>query len=226
MSAVRRALAILPVAAATLAIAQPAQAATITTVPCFAYVQGAATKLPVVAAGFTPGSFVRVYVSPVNKPPALSTSTIADASGAFGLQAFAPSFAPSNRHLQTFNLIGEDRTNPAAPIVGASTFQMARFGLTSSPSRPRRPGQRVTYTARGFKAGKAVYIHFRFQGKTRRTVRLGVAKGPCGVVSKSMSALPTRVRYGAWRTYTNQSRTSAGATPLWKDGFTIFKRFS
>lgn len=225
MSAVRRAaLAVLPVVAVAAA-ATPAQAATITTVPCFPYVRGADTKLPIVATGFTPGSFVRVYMSPANKPPAIATSTNADAAGAFGLQAFPPSFAPFNRNLQTFNLIGEDRTNPAAPIVGASTFQMARFGLTSSPSSPKRPKQKVKYTARGFTAGKPVYIHFRFGGKTRKTVKLGVAKGPCGIVSRRMSAVPTKVRYGDWRTYTNQSATSAGATPLWKDGFRLFKRF-
>ena len=225
MSAARRALAVLPVLAVAVAAPQPAQAATITTVPCFPYIQGEETKLPIVATGFTPGAFVRVYMSPTNTPPQIKDSTTADAAGNFGLASFPPSFSPFNRNLQTFNLIGEDRTNPAAPIIGASTFQMARFGLTSSPSTPKRPGQTVKYTARGFTAGKPVYIHFRFAGKTRRTVRLGVAQGPCGIVSKRMRALPTKVRYGSWRTYTNQSRTSASATPLWKDGFTIFKRF-
>lgn len=226
MSAVRRALAVLPLVAVAVApTPAQAQAATITTVPCFPYVRGVATKLPIIAGGFTPGAFVRVYISPVKRPRQLASSSTADATGAFGLQASPPAFSPYNRNLQTFNLVGEDRANPAAPVIGTSTFQMARFGLTSSPSSPKRPGQKITYTARGFTAGKPVYIHFRFAGKTRRTVRLGVAKGPCGVVSKTMRALPTKVRYGSWRTYTNQSRTSARATPLWKDGFTIYKRF-
>lgn len=224
MSAVRRALAVVPAVAVAVA-ATPAQAATITTVPCFPYVQNAATKLPIVATGFTPGAFVRIYANPLKTAPSVTGSTNADPTGNFGYEHSAPSFSPFSRNLQTFNLIGEDRTNPAAPIIATSTFQMARFGLTSSPSSPKRPGQKVTYTARGFTAGKPVYIHFRFAGKTRRTVRLGLAQGPCGIVAKSMKALPTKVRYGTWRTYTNQSRTSASATPLWKDGFTIFRRF-
>ena len=224
MSVVRRAVAVLPVAAIAMA-AQPAQAATINTVPCFPYVQGVSVKLPIIGTGFTPGGFVRVYTNTGKAAPQILTSSSADAAGAFGIQAFPPAFSPLNRNLQTFNLIGEDRTNPAAPILVASTFQVVRFGLTSRPSSPKRPGQKVRYTARGFKAGQPVYIHFRFGGKTRRTVRLGVAKGPCGIVSKSMRALPTKVRYGDWRTYTNQSRTSASAEPLWKDGFRIFKRF-
>jgi hypothetical protein len=224
MSAVRRAVAVLPVAALAMA-AQPAQAATITTVPCFPYVQGVSAKMPIIGTGFTPSGLVRVHTSTGKATPQILTSSSSDAAGAFGIEAFPPSFSPSSRNLQTFNLIGEDRTNPAAPIFAASTFQMARFGLTSSPASPKRPGQKVRYTARGFTAGKPVYIHFRFGGKTRRTVKLGVAKGACGIVSKRMRALPTKVRYGDWRTYTNQSRTSASAEPLWKDGFRITKRF-
>ena len=81
-----------------------------------------------------------------------------------------------------------------------------RFGLTTKPS-PKRPTSKVTYTARGFTTGKRVYIHFRFGGVTRRTVSLGVAKGPCGIASKRMRALPTKARYGQWTSYTNQSKT-------------------
>lgn len=224
MPVVRRALAVLPVAAVAVA-ASSAQAATITTAPCVPYVQGTTIKMPIVGAGFTPNALVRVHTSIATGPPQILTSTTADAAGNFGAQAFPPSFRPFNRNVQTFNLIGEDRTNPAAPIIAASTFQVARFGLTSNPSRPQRPRQTVTYTARGFKPGAPVYIHFRFGGKTRRTVSLGIAKAPCGIASKRMRALPTRARYGNWTRITNQSRTSPTATPLWKDGFRVFRRF-
>ena len=225
MSVARRALAVLPVA--TLAVAAtPAQAATIKTLPCVPYVQGERITMPVVGAGFTPGSLVRVYTNTGTKPPLMLTSAPADATGGFGTVTSPPSFSPFDRNLQTFNLFGEDRTNPAAPIIAVSQFQLARFGLTSNPSNPRRPGQKVTYTARGFKPGAPVYIHFRFAGKTRRTVKLGVAKGPCGIVSKRMRVLPTRPRYGNWTRYTNQSRRfSASTRPAWKDGFRVFKRF-
>ena len=100
-----------------------------------------------------------------------------------------------------------------------------RFGLTTKPA-PRRPTSKVTYTARGFTTGKRVYIHFRFGGVTRRTVSLGIAKGPCGIASQRMRALPTKARYGQWTSYTDQSkRFSPKTRPAWKDSFTIFRRF-
>ncbi len=226
MSVARRALAVLPVAALAVA-ATPAQAAPmIKTLPCVWYVQGESIRIPIVAEGFTPGSLIRVYTNTGMKPPQLLMSAPADATGGFGTEASPPVLSPFNGNLRTFNLFGEDRTNPAAPIIAVSQFRVVRFGLTSKPSNPRRPGQKVTYTARGFKPGAPVYIHFRFAGKTRRTVKLGVAKGPCGIVSKRMRVLPTKVRYGNWTRYTNQSRRfSASTRPAWKDGFRIFKRF-
>ena len=37
-----------------------------------------------------------------------------------------------------------------------------------------------------------------------------------------MRALPTKVRYGAWRAYVDQSKTfSKGTRPQWIDPFTI-----
>lgn len=226
MSVVRRALAVLPVAALAAA-ATPAQAApTIKTMPCVPYVKGESIRIPIFADGFTPGSLVRVYTNTGTKPPQLLMSAPADARGGFGTEAAPPLPWPLDRNVQTFNLFGEDRTNPAAPNIAASQFRTVRFGLTSNPSTPKRPGQRVTYTARGFKVGAPVYIHFRFAGKTRRSVRLGVAEGPCGVVSRRMRALPTKVRYGNWTTYTNQSKKFSRSTrPAWKDGFRIFKRY-
>ena len=223
MSAVRRAFAVLPVAAVAMA-APSAQAAEIKTLPCVPYVAGQQT-MPVVALGFTPGGFVTVYTNTTANPtPRILTSSRLDAAGGFQAATLPPPFAKTSDNLATFNLIAEDKANPAAPILATVPFQVVRFGMTRHPN-PKRPRQKVTYTARGFVPGKPVYAHFRYKGTTRRTVSLGNAKGPCGITSKRMRALPTKVRYGDWRTYTNQSRTSASAEPLWKDGFRIFKRF-
>ena len=133
-----------------------------------------------------------------------------------------PLFSGPNVNLQAFNLIATDTTNPAAPVQADSVaFQVVRFGLTMSP-QPKRPAQVVTYTARGFTPGKPVYVHFRFRGQTRRTVRLGVATGPCGIVSKSMRAMPTAAFVGQWATYTNQSKQWTGR-PAWKTSFPIYR---
>ena len=232
MPAVRRALAALPVA--TLAMAVPsAQAADVKTLPCVPYVSGQQT-MPLAASGFTPGGVVTLYTSTPNSPaPRILTTARLDALGGFlsvpAAQAapgvtqhqLPPPFAPSRRNLQTFTLLAEDKSNPAAPILASTTFQVVRFGMTRSPS-PKRPRQIVRYTARGFLPGKRVYAHFRYRGVTRRTVSLGIAKGLCGITSRKMRALPTKVRYGDWRAYVDQSRRfSARTRPQWIDPFTI-----
>jgi len=220
MSAVRRALAILPVAAVALA-APSAHAAEIKTLPCVPYVAGQQT-MPVVAVGFTPGSFVTVYTNTTATPtPRILTSSRLDGVGGFQAATLPPPFTKSNGNLETFSLIAEDKANPAAPILATVPFQVVRFGMTRTPN-PKRPRQKVTYTARGFIPGKPVYAHFRFKGVTRRTVSLGTAKGPCGITSKRMRALPTKVRYGAWRAYIDQTKKFAATTrPQWIDPFTI-----
>jgi hypothetical protein len=208
------------VAAAALA-ASSAQAADVKTLPCVPYVAGQQT-MPLAVSGFTPGNFVTLHTNSTAAPaPRILTSGRLDGIGAFQTTVSPPPFTKSNGNLQSFNLIASDDTNPAAPVIAAFPFQVVRFGMTRSPS-PKRPTSRVTYTARGFVPGQPVYAHFRFRGTTRRTVSLGVAKGPCGITSKKMRALPTKVRYGAWRAYIDQSRKfSPNTRPQWIDPFTI-----
>jgi hypothetical protein len=220
MSAVRHALAVLPLAAVAMA-APSAYAAEIKTLPCVPFISGQET-MPVVAAGFTPGALITIYTSPTARlSPRILTSGRADAAGGFQAAALPPPFTKSTGNLEAFNIIAEDKTNPAAPVVVAAPFQVVRFGMTRNPN-PKRPRQSVTYTARGFMPGKTVYAHFRFGGKTRRTVSLGEAKGPCGITSKRMRALPTKVRYGAWRAYIDQTKAfSIKTRPQWIDPFRI-----
>lgn len=220
MPAVRRALAVLPVA--VLAYAAPsAQGAQVMTLPCVAYVAGERT-MPVAGTGFTAGRSVTLYTStPANPTPRILTSEPLDGIGGFRALTLPPPFTRFDDHLESFTLIAEDRSNPALPILATAPFQVVRFGMTRSPN-PRRPSQRVKYTARGFAPGRRVYAHFRFAGKTRRTVSLGVAKAPCGITSRRMRALPTRPRRGVWRAYIDQSRRYSRTTrPQWVDSFRI-----
>ncbi len=220
MSVVRRALAVLPVAA--LAIAVPsADAAEIKTLPCVPYIAGQQT-MPVVAAGFVPGNFVTVYTNTVATPaPRTLTSSPVDPTGGFTTATFPPPFTKTNGNIETFNLIAADEKNPVTPTIATTPFQVVRFGLTRTPT-PKRPTSRVTVTARGFAPGKRIYAHFRYGGVTRRTVSIGIAKGPCGIATKRMRALPTKTRYGSWRAYIDQSkRFSLKTRPQWIDPFQI-----
>ncbi len=225
MAVLRRAFAAVPVSAVVAAVAAaPAAAATIKTDPCVRYVAGQ-ESMTIIGAGFTPNGFVSLStVTKAAPAPAVFSSSPALPTGAFLKRATPPAFSSPTRNRESFLLIATDSTNPAAPMLATTPFEVVRFGSTASPA-PKRPISKVTYTARGFETGKRVYIHFRFAGKTRRTVDLGVAKGPCGITSKRMRALPTRTHYGVWTTYTDQSkRFSAKTRPAWRDSFTIFRR--
>lgn len=226
MTVSRRALAVLPLGVlAAAAAAAPAGAATVRTDTCVRYVKDQPT-MTVLGAEFAPNGSVSLATLSKAKPAlAPLASAAVQPTGVFLQSTMPPAFSSPNRNLESFTLVAADNTNPAAPIIATTPFQVVRFGLTTSPE-PKRPTTRVTYTARGFTTGKRVYIHFRFGGVTRRTVSLGVAKGACGIASKRMRALPTKARYGQWTSYTNQSRTFKPSTrPAWKDSFTIFRRF-
>ena len=223
MTVVRRALAVLALGGlAPAAAAAPAGAATLQTDACVRYVAGQPT-MTIVGTGFTPSGAVTLASTTKAKPsPSPFASSPVLPNGGFATRTLPPAFSSPRRTLQSFTLVGLDTANPAA--FGTTPFQVVRFGLTTTPA-PRRPTSRVTYTARGFETGKRVYVHFRYRGTTRRTVSLGLAKGPCGIATRRMRALPTKALYGSWTTYTNQSRRSARALPYWRDSFTIFRRF-
>lgn len=222
MSVSRRVLAVGPVAALACASAPSAHAApAIRTLPCVGYVKGQ-TTMPVFGTGFTPGGAVMLYTNSAAKPAAAPLFTPkVSLIGAFQLQLAPPPFSPASRNRQTFKLIAQDATTPGAPVTVAAQFELVRFGLRQAPAA-QYPGQPVTYTARGYRPGKPVYMHFRFAGKTRRTVKLGIAAAPCGIVSRTMSALPTKILYGPWQAHVDQTkRFSARTRPQWIDTFTI-----
>ncbi len=208
-------------AAGVPATAGAAQIAT--TIPCIANlgIAGAMT-LPFVGNGFTPNAFVTLRAaSPASPTPQTLASVRADPAGNVAGRVAPPFFASSTTFEQSFNLIATDTANPAN--VAATTFRQVRFGFSAKPSSGR-PSRRVRYTARGFLPGRAVYAHFRFRGKTRRNVRLGVATSPCGIVSRRMRLLPTRPRFGTWTVYMDQRRTYSRRTVLQARGTLFIRR--
>lgn len=228
MPALRRALALLPVIAVATA-APSARAAAVQTLPCVNYIQdrsapaGAMATMPVVASGFTPGRTVTMWTTGTSATPLTIVSGQADARGVLRGVVTPPALATPTTNLGSFTLAAADPANPAL-TAPAFPFSVVRFGMTRSPA-PERPSQRVKFTARGFETGKRVYAHFRYEGRTRRTVSLGVAAGPCGVTSRRMRALPTELRYGKWYVYVDQEEEFSRRTrPQWIDPFQITRR--
>lgn len=214
----RRALAVCPAAfAAAAAIAAPANAATLTVPPCVVeYGVPGFLNLVIAGTGFTPGGAVEIGSTTATKPtPAALTSATADAAGNITAKSVPLGFDRFDTTDQTFNVLAIDRTNPT--ITAVAPLPQVRFGFGASPDTglPSRP---VRYTARGFLPGKPVYAHFRYRGKTRRNVLIGVPAAPCGVVSKRMRLLPTKTRFGTWTVYMDHVKTystkTARANPL------------
>jgi hypothetical protein len=227
MTAPRRALTVVPAAALAFAgaAAAPAAAATIQTLPCNVdtRVVGAKT-VPLVGTGFTPGGVVTIQTNSAGTPsPALLASAQADAAGNFTTMASPPLFNRFNSQEQAFNLIATDQSNPT--VLAVAQFQQVRLGYVTNPANGR-PTRRATHTVRGFPIGKAVWLHFRYHGKTRRNVSLGVTQAPCGKAERRMALLPTRSRRGRWTVYVDQQRRFSSATkPQLKYSFTISRTF-
>src|ERR687890_1364094 len=92
----RRALTVLPAAALGLlgAVAAPAAAATIQTLPCNVDTRVTGAKsVPLVGAGFTPGASVTIQTASAAAPtPTFLASAQADAAGNFATTASPPLF--------------------------------------------------------------------------------------------------------------------------------------
>ena len=194
-----------------------------TKIPCVANLGiGGALTVPVVGSGFSPNGDVVLSTSTASDPaPKALASIRADASGNVSSRVDPPPLRSASTTAQTFNLIATEVANPAN--TATSTFREVRFGFDANPSTGR-PARRVTYTARGFLPGKPVYAHFRFGGKTRRDVRVGVARGACGIVSKRMRLLPTKTRFGRWSIYMDQAPTYSKSTLLQARGTLVIRR--
>ncbi|MEY2517547.1 MAG: hypothetical protein QOJ89_4905 [bacterium] len=223
MTAPRRILAAALPAAATLALAATAHAATVTTLPCVPVATGV-KNMPVSVTGFTPGSLVTVQYAPKGTAtPTYLTSGTVDPAGTFTTIVFPPSFNPFSRQLQTFGLLASDNINPA--VTASTLYQQVRVGYTTNPSTGR-PTRSAVHTVRGFPVGVNVYLHFRFQGKTKRNIKVGKTKAPCGIASKRMRLLPTRSHPGTWTVYVDQSAQFHKTTrPQLKYSFVISRTF-
>jgi hypothetical protein len=230
MSPSRRVLAAISTAALIggAASAAPASAATIAVPgPCVVdYGTSAAIhSLPVTGSGFTPNGGVNInYASTANPAPVLLGSTDTDAAGNFAANSLPVPFKTPTTNQQTFYLAATDALNPS--IAAAAQFQQVRFGASANPSSGRAK-RKVHYTARGFTPGVNVYMHFRYHGETKRTVKLGKAKAPCGIATRKLQLLPTKVHYGTWKVYIDQVKKFSKKTVVQAIGqITITKVFS
>ena len=149
-------------------------------------------------SGFTPGALVDVSVA-----GRLERTVQADAAGNLPAQ---PLQSPYQRRGQgTFELTAAERGNPVNTVTLPSRTTALRLDLR--PKRAR-PSKRIRFVGSGFTAQRAVWAHYLYRGKVRKTVRLvRRIDNPCGTFSVRRRQIPIkRPRLGRWRLQVDQQR--------------------
>jgi hypothetical protein len=156
--------------------------------------------------GFTAGSLVDVSFD-----GRLDRTIQADAAGNLPPQILQSPYQAKGQG--TFTLTAAERGNPANTVALPS--RTTALTLKLKPKRAR-PSARIRFKGAGFTAQKAVWAHYLYKGKVRKTVRLVKRiKNPCGTFSAKRRQIPIkRPKLGVWRLQVDQqkrySRAPAG----------------
>jgi hypothetical protein len=188
-------------AALALTAAVPAAAAPVLQPlkPCYVSVDPATRENVLVrASGFTPFSLVDPLIDGSDQVP---DGVRADAAGRVRGVVQAPYVASGERPF-TLQLVERDRPQDE---VSASALVTALF-VDISPARAR-PSRRVRFTGSGFTARRAIFAHYVFGGRLRRTVRLAPSDGVCGDFSVRARQIPIdNPQTGRWTLQVDQQR--------------------
>ncbi len=204
----RRVLAIVLPIAALLAAATGAGAATLTTATrCY---QASRTQDIVVSgAGFAPGA-----VAITRDGKAFGTAN-ADAAGNFAVKFPAEELGRSERE-GLFALSATD----GALTTAITRYRTSKIFADFSPDEGDPQKLLVRFSIYGFgliRRSASVYLHYVApNGKVRRTVRLGTARGTCGKIreTRMRHLFPFAAERGRWilQFDTNKSYTRATST--------------
>jgi hypothetical protein len=148
--------------------------------------------------GFTAGSLVDVSFN-----GKLDRTIQADAAGNLPPQMLQSPYQAKGQG--TFTLTAAERGNPANTVALPS--RTTALTLKLKPKRAR-PSTRIRFKGAGFTAQKAVWAHYLFRGKVRKTVRLVKRiHNPCGVFSVRRKQIPVKnPKLGRWRLQVDQQR--------------------
>ena len=146
-------------------------------------------NIEVNGSGYTPGSATTLVVG-------TATATVAtDADGDISAALRPPMTTLKHPGAQQLTLTATD----AAGVTASTPVNLVKPGADGVPSTSR-PHRRIMWNIAGFpSASKAIYGHWRIHGKTRVNRRMGVPKGPCGVLHvRARQIEAKRLRFGTW----------------------------
>ena len=172
--------------------------------PCYVAVDQPAPRedqvepIAIAGNGFTPNSKVDVRV---DGAPVLTGAPV-DGAGNItsGVQVPAPFVASRDK---AFQVVVTEQNNPANSVTLDSRVTALNVGV--QPSRAR-PSSRVLFRGRGFTGPGKVYAHYRYKGRTRKTVTF-TPTGPCGTFSSRKRQIPvSRPGTGRWTVQFDQQK--------------------
>lgn len=172
------------------------------------------SRVHVTAVGFKAGSDVTVRFAGRS-----AGAATADAFGHVDTSVLVPSagIGPVQRRF-LLSVTEDDFTANTASV----SVLAANLAFTVRPSFFRR-GQKVLLRFSGLRSNRAVYAHYRSGGRTLANVRLGIARGACGLLSVRAQGVPSRIwRRGSWTVqFDSLPRYSPTANPRLRTSLTI-----
>jgi hypothetical protein len=193
-----------PAVAALLLLPGAAQAASLTPIKaCYVTstdgVSGAIRREPIQfgGSGFTPGGLVDLALD-----GAIARTVQADPAGNLPTQALEAPYRSKGQ--RAFVLTATDRANAANTVE--ATSHVTAFDVSIKPSTAA-PSSKVRFRGRGFTQPGAVYGHYLFGGKVRKTVRFSKPAAPCGTFSAKRRQIPIKKpRLGQWTLQIDQEK--------------------
>jgi hypothetical protein len=184
------------------------------------------------ATGLTPGGAVKLDLASAGRPLLSTASQPAAADGTYRIAAPYPSsvtdrwfpddstatipLAMTITDLARLNA-GQPPTSPEVAATVNLTFSRWTIFIGTPGGADPIPRARIRFRAIGWTSdiGKPLYVHYIRGRRDVRAVRLGVLRGPCGDVTKTLQrAFPFRpVAAGRYRFLFNASATNPNKEP-------------
>jgi hypothetical protein len=178
-----------------------------------------APPLRMSGTGFTPGQVVPLQLG------AQTYYTLAEDTGVFSVEIDLR--ARLSRTQPTSSPLPIVATDPVLGASNALRIRTAPLQFDATPKRTR-PSNTVTFRFSGFEPGRAIYGHYRFDGRVRANVSMGRAGSPCGLLTARRDQIPVpEPEVGLWRVQFDQRRTfSPRATPRVEGTVTVRRTLS
>jgi hypothetical protein len=200
-------------AALVISLAVPAAAQAVPTIqplkPCYVTAGPEVTQregVQIAAQGFSPNSDVAVTVAGVAQPDAK-----AGPSGELLFEVAAPFV---KRGSEEFTITLTEIANPVNTV--SATARTTALGVSVKPKRSA-PSDRIRFKGSGFTEDKAIFAHYVYKGKVRKTVRMAREPRDCGGFRVRKRQIPIRKPgLGTWTIQFDQSRkfVDPATTPI------------